>query len=68
MPADLENSAAATGLEKLSFRSNPKERLCQRLFKLLYNCKLGFNSMWTQNFQMFKISDNQGNMLFKMDL
>ena len=26
MPADLENSAVATGLEKISFHSNPKER------------------------------------------
>ena len=26
MPANLENSAAATGLEKVSFHSNPKER------------------------------------------
>ena len=25
MPTDLENSAAATGLEKVSFHSNPKE-------------------------------------------
>ena len=54
MPANLENSAV-TWLEKLSFRSNPKERLCQRLFKLLYNCKLGFNSTWTVNFQMYKL-------------
>ena len=35
MPANLENSAVATGLEKLSFHSNPKERQCQRMFKLL---------------------------------
>ena len=27
-----------TGLEKFSFRSNPKERQCQRMFKLPYNC------------------------------
>ena len=38
MPANLENSAAATGLEKVSFHSNPKERQCQRMFKLLHNC------------------------------
>jgi len=25
MPANLENSAVATGLEKISFRSNPKK-------------------------------------------
>ena len=29
MPANLENSAVATGLEKVSFQSNPKERQCQ---------------------------------------
>ena len=38
MPANLENSAVATGLEKVSFYSNPKERQCQRMFKLLHNC------------------------------
>ena len=30
MPANLENSAVATGLEKVSFHSNPKERQCQK--------------------------------------
>ena len=29
-----KNSAVATGLEKVSFHSNPKERQCQRIFKL----------------------------------
>ena len=31
MPANLENSTVATGLEKVSFHSNPKERQCQRI-------------------------------------
>jgi len=31
----LENSAVATGLEKVSFHSNPKERQRQRRLKLL---------------------------------
>ena len=35
MPANLEISAVATGLEKVSFHSNPKERQCQRMLKLL---------------------------------
>ena len=30
MSANLENSAVATGLEKVSFHSNPKERQCQK--------------------------------------
>ena len=38
VPANLENSVVATGLEKVSFHSNPKERQCQRMLKLLHNC------------------------------
>ena len=38
MPANLENSAVATGLEKVSFHSSPKERQCQGMLKLLHNC------------------------------
>ena len=38
MPANLENSAVATGLEKVSSRSNPKERQCQRMLKLPHGC------------------------------
>ena len=38
MPASLENSAVATGLEKISFHSNPKEGQYQRMFKLPHNC------------------------------
>ena len=34
MPANLENASVATGVEKVSFHSNPKERQCQRMFKL----------------------------------
>ena len=36
-PANLENSAVAPGLEKVSFHSNPEEGQCQRMFKLLHN-------------------------------
>ena len=38
MSANFENSAVATGLEKVSFHSNPKERKCQRMLKLPHNC------------------------------
>ena len=37
MPANLENSPVATGLEKVSFHSSPKERQCQRTLKLPHN-------------------------------
>ena len=43
MPANLENSVAATGLEKISFHSNPKEGQCQKMFKQLayFTCQQG---------------------------
>ena len=34
MPANLESSAVVTGLEKVSFHSNTKERQCQGILKL----------------------------------
>ena len=37
MPTNLENSVVTTGLEKVSFHSNPKERQWQRMLKLPYN-------------------------------
>ena len=63
MPANLENSAVATGLEKVIFHSNPKERQTTapllsspRLAKYCSKfSKLGFNSTWTENLQMFKL-------------
>ena len=32
------NTAVATGMEKDSFHSNPEERQCQRMLKLLHDC------------------------------
>ena len=68
MPANLENSAVATGLEKVRFHYNIKERQCQKMFKLLHHCtdlthqqrntqffKLDFKSTWTKKFQMFQL-------------
>ena len=66
MLANLENSAVATGVEKVSFHSNPKERQCQRMFKLLHNCthlnasKVMLKILQARlqqyvNFQMFKL-------------
>ena len=49
MSANLENSAVATGLEKVSFHSNPKERQCQRMFKLPHNCT--YLTCWQSNAQ-----------------
>ena len=50
MPANVETSAMATGLEKVSFHSSPKEMpknvqfQCQRMFKLLHNFTLSHTS------------------------
>ena len=38
MSVNLENSTVGAGMEKVSFHSNPKERQCQRKFKLPHNC------------------------------
>ena len=68
MPANLENSAVATALEKVSFHSNLKERQCQECSNYhttalishasrwcLKFSKAGFSNTWTENFLMFKL-------------
>ena len=44
MPANLDDSAVATGLEKVHFHSNPKERQSQRMLKLLHNYNISHTS------------------------
>ena len=44
MPTSLENSAVATGLEKVSFHSTSKERQCQRMLKLPHNLLISHTS------------------------
>ena len=53
--------------QKVSFHSDPKERQCKRMFRLQLHSsytlakscskfsKPGFSSMWTKNFQTFKL-------------
>ena len=43
MPAILENSAVAAGLENVSFHSNPKEGQNQRMFKLWNDFQVSFH-------------------------
>ena len=71
MPANLENSAVATGLEEVSFHSNPKERQCQKCSNY---CTVALNSHTSKvmlkilqtrlqqyvNFQMFKLNLENG--------
>ena len=44
MPANLKNSSVATGLEKVSFHSNPKEGQCQKMFKLYTTALISYAS------------------------
>ena len=65
MPANLENSAVAMGLEKVSVHSNPEERQCQKMLKLQHNCshllcqqsnaQNSPRQASSVNFQMFKL-------------
>ena len=68
MRAKLENSAVTTGLEKVSFHSNPNERQCQRMPNyhtialishaskvMLKILQARLPNMGTVNFQMFKL-------------
>ena len=69
MPANLENSAVPTGLEKVSFHSNPKERQCQKCSNyrtialisqaskiMLKVFQARLQQMRTMNFQMFRLN------------
>ena len=68
MAENLENSTVATRLEKVSFHSNPKERqfqncstyrtvalISQTSKVMLKILQVRLQSMWTMNFQMFKL-------------
>ena len=63
IPANLEHSAVATGLEKVTFYSNPKEcsnyhtiaLISQASKVMLKILQPGFSNMSTMNFQMFKL-------------
>ena len=68
MSANLENSAVATGLEKVSFHSNPKEGQCQKCSNyhtitlishtskvVLKILQARLQQYLNQNFQMFKL-------------
>ena len=73
MPANLENSAVDTGLEKFSFHSSPKKdnakecsnystiALISHISKVMLKIlQARFYSMWTENFQMYKLDLEKG--------
>ena len=67
MPANLENSAVATGPEKVSFHSKPKKKaipknayyptiaLISHASKVMLKILQTRLQLWTVNFQMFKL-------------
>ena len=68
MPANLENSTLATGLEKVSFHSNHNKgnaKECSKYYTialishaskvLLKILQARLSNLWTVNFQMFKL-------------
>ena len=55
MPTNLENSAVAAGLEKVSFHSNPKGRSWQRMFKLHTSYMPAIALIWHASKLMLKI-------------
>ena len=71
MAANLENAAVATGLKKVSFHSNPKERPCQRMLKLLHDCThLRCQQSNAQNAPIYAstVRDPVNFLMFKLDL
>ena len=71
MPANLENSAVATGLEKITFHSNPKERQCQKMVKLLHTLALvSHTSKATFKIPQARLQQyvNRELQMFKLDL
>ena len=70
MPANLENSAVATGLEKVSFHSNPKESKYQRMFKLLHIALISHDSKVMLKILQARLQQYMNHELhmFKLDL
>ena len=69
MPANLENSAVATGLERSVFISIPKKAMPKNaqttaqlhsfhMLARLYSksFELGFSSMWIKSFHVYKVN------------
>ena len=71
MSVNLENTAVATALAKVSFHPNPKERQCQRMLKLLNNythftCQQGNSQTLQARLQQYVNRENP--QMYKLDL
>ena len=65
MPANLENSAVATGLEKVSFHSNPKECSNYHTIALISHASKVMLKILQARLQQYMNWDFQ---MFKLDL
>ena len=65
MPANLENSAVATGLEKVSFHSNPKECSNYHTIALISHASKVMLKILQARLQQYVNWDFQ---MFKLDL
>ena len=67
---NLENSAVATELEKVSFHSDPKERQCQRMLKLCTIVIIPHTSKVMLKFLQARLQQymNHEIQMFKLDL
>ena len=68
MSANLENSAVVTGLEKVSFHSNPKERQCQRMFKLCTIALMSHTSKVMLKILQVRLQQYANFQMLKLDL
>ena len=70
MPANVENSAVATGLEKVRFHYNPKEGQCQRMFRLPHNALISHASKVMLKTLQARLQQyvNHELQMFKLDL
>ena len=58
----------AIRLEKVSFHSNPKERQCQRIFKLPQSALISYASKVMLNILQARLQKYLNFQLFKLDL
>ena len=70
MSANLEESVVATGLDKVNFHSNPKERQCQRMLKLCTIVIISHTSKVMLKFLQARLQQymNHEIQMFKLDL
>ena len=68
MPANLENSAVAKGLEKINFHSNPKERQCQRTFNYHTIALISHTSKVMLKILQARLQQYMNFQTFKLDL